>query len=71
MMQVAYLCAVLSADISCTPFADLAACHDARAGLASALVERAECAEAEVLDPSAAPLRSPIPIPRPTVGQDT
>ena len=73
MMNVVYLCAVLSGDIPCMPFISMRACQYAAEGLSTTFVERAICAEAEVIVPvhsRIAPEMAPIPKPNPRrVGQ--
>ncbi len=73
IVNVVYLCAVLSGDIPCIPMISMQACQLAAQGLTQELVVRAVCASAEIVIPhtsKAAPERAPLPIPNPNhVGQ--
>ena len=68
MLNVVYLCAVLSGDIPCIPMVSMRACQLAASGLTQELVERAVCAEAEIIIPHSrwpSPEKSPFPKPNP------
>ena len=73
MLNVVYLCAVLSGDIPCLPMTSMEVCQLAAGGLTPELVERAVCGKAEVIIPYStefAPELSPLPKPNPRrIGQ--
>lgn len=73
MINVVYLCAVLSGDIPCLPMISMRACQLTAEGLEQRLVERAICARAEVIIPRGSkygPEVSPLPKPNPRhIGQ--
>jgi hypothetical protein len=51
MIDVVFMCVVLSAGLPCTPYRDMDACLTAERGLAIELVDQSECAPARVIRP--------------------
>ena len=64
MIHIVFLCAVFPNGIGCLPFNTMEVCRAAASEMPAAIVASTKCVTAEVRI-GYAPLRSPMPVPRP------
>ncbi len=62
MINVIYLCVILTNGFDCSEYATMAICEEVRAGLDRSVVEKSDCTNAEIRKGSVhAPEWSPVP----------